>query len=156
MWTVAAFYSNFLAICEWSFHDSRLFTAIGIYISNFRIHNGACWHFASVLPIYLYCHASARGGGSMTRDTRNCLWTGRDSRELALQDFPRRFEGKKKREKGLSGTKHGKIRTTLQNFDFAKSWIELSIKAPATCVGTIRESTARTYPKFNILGDGPH
>lgn len=120
-WTVAAFYSNFLAICEWSFHDSRLFTAIGIYISNFRIHNGACWHFASMLPIYLYCHASTtRGGGSTTRDTRNCLWTGRVFREFPLGDLRRRFEEKKKKKKrkGLTGTKHGK--TTLENFDFSE------------------------------------
>lgn len=156
-WTVAAFYSNFLAICEWSFHDSRLFTAIGIYISNFRIHNGACWHFASMLPIYLYCHASTtRGGGSTTRDTRNCLWTGRVFREFALGDLRRRFEKKrrKRKEKGWPEQNTGKRRS--KTLISAKSWIELSIKAPATCVGTIRESTARTYPKFNILGDGPH
>lgn len=56
--------------------------SIGIYISNFTVHNGTRWHFASTLPIYLYCHASARGG-SMTRDTRNYSWTNVDFRGLA-------------------------------------------------------------------------
>lgn len=68
-----------------------------------------------MLPIYLYCHASTtRGGGSTTRDTRNCLRTGRDFREFRKLGDPRRREKKKKRKKkgkGWTGTKHdGKIR----------------------------------------------
>ena len=73
-----------IIVCAELFHIifAIIHLSIRIYISNFRVHNGARWHFASTLPIYLYCHASARGG-STTRDARNYSRTGRDFRGLA-------------------------------------------------------------------------
>lgn len=70
-----------------------------------------------MLPIYLYCHASTtRGGGSTTRDTRNCLRTGRDFREFRKLGDPRRREKKKKRKekKGLDRNETRRENTTLE------------------------------------------
>lgn len=59
---------------------------------------------------------------------------------------------KKKKRKGLDRNE-----TRRENMTLEKLWFQLNRTFDkSTCVGTIRESTARTYPKFNILGDGPH
>lgn len=74
-----------------------------------------------MLPIYLYCHASTtRGGGSTTRDTRNCLRTGRDFREFRKLGDPRRREKKKKEKKR---ERVGPERNTTGKYDARKTVI---------------------------------
>lgn len=64
--------------------------------------------------------------------------------------------GAKRKKKEKKRERVGPERNTTGKYD-EKLWFQLNRTFDkSTCVGTIRESTARTYPKFNILGDGPH